>query len=111
MVRYEQLSFANLDGKVNMSAKTSPDHGAGKDGQRRIRGTRFTADWATVDSEKIKAAIAAASSNGGALRFGYTRDGGAYALGILGDGDPYTIYCGSSDDIHKTLDEIRETFE
>lgn len=77
---------------------------------RNSRGSKFTADWASVDATLVVQAIAASSARGGALRFGYTRDGGAYALGVLGDGEPYTLYAGSNDDITSTLQEVVDTF-
>jgi len=77
---------------------------------RKILGRKFTADWQAADGELVVKAIAAATSTGGAIRFGYTRDGGAYAVGILGDGEPYTLYCGSGDDLTTTLEEICSAF-
>jgi len=78
---------------------------------RRIRrGDGGTADWATVDSELIRDAIAAAAGVSGALRFGYSRDGGAYAIGVYGDGEPYTEYFRPSDDISGVLREIEQLF-
>ena len=77
---------------------------------RSVRGSKFTADWASVDANTIVRAIASATSQGGAIRFGYTRDGGAYALGILGDGEPYTLYAGSNDDVVSTLQEVIDAF-
>lgn len=48
---------------------------------------------------------------GGALRFGYTRDGGAFAIGVYGDGDPYTVYCSPSESIDSVLRAIRDGFD
>lgn len=62
------------------------------------------ADWAGVESEAIRSAIAALGSIGGALRFGYTRDGGAYAIGVYGlESQPYTDYLRPGDDIQAYL--------
>lgn len=69
------------------------------------------ADWMEVDPECVMRAIDAASAQGGALRFGYTRDGGAYAIGIYGDGDPYTVYCKPAEDIRALLGSITSGFE
>lgn len=80
-------------------------------GQRKIRGASFIADWASVDAGLLQDAIVSATGMGGAIRFGYTRDGGAYAVGILGDGEPYTLYCGSADDVVATLREIAENLK
>lgn len=78
-------------------------------GLRDRRRGRFVADWAGVDAELIRQAITAATLHGGALRFGYTRDGGAFALGVLGDGEPYTLFAGADTDVEITLKEIIET--
>lgn len=69
------------------------------------------ADWMTIDPTLLMRAIDAASAQGGALRFGYTRDGGAYAIGIYGDGDPYTVYCRPSEDLGALLGSITAGFE
>lgn len=64
------------------------------------------ADWATVDPQLIRDAIATVSIRGGALRFGYTSDGGAYALGVYGDGKPYTEYIRPGDDPEDYLRDL-----
>lgn len=69
------------------------------------------ADWKSVDADRIRDAICAASNTGGALRFGYSRDGGAYAIGIYGDGDPYTEFCKPSEDIESFLADVCSLYE
>lgn len=69
------------------------------------------ADWASVDAAAIVRAIAAAALVQGALRFGYSRDGGAYAIGIYGDGEPYTEWIKPSEDVEEILAQIVELFE
>lgn len=78
-------------------------------GIRRSQGG--TADWAGADPDALRSAICAAAIVGGALRFGYSRDGGAYAIGIYGDGEPYTEFVKPIEDIDITLVYIRELFE
>jgi len=74
---------------------------------RFTRGRGESADWAGVDHEAICAAIAALGSIGGALRFGYTRDGGAYAIGVYGlESKPITDYLRPGDDISAYLYEL-----
>jgi len=75
----------------------------GKDERRERDGGRFgsnqgNADWGTVSGQSLLAAVCAATALGWAVRFGYSRDGGAFALGILGDGEPYTDYCSCNAD-------------
>ena len=50
--------------------------------RRLQRRSTETADWQAADAELVKRCISAAAKDGGALRFGYSRDGGAYAVGI-----------------------------
>jgi hypothetical protein len=75
------------------------------------RGKGSTADWAGADAIALRDAICAAAIVGGALRFGYSRDGGAYAIGIYGDGEPYTEFVKPIEDIDITLVYIKELFE
>lgn len=75
------------------------------------RGKGRAADWATANPTLCLRAIEIASCNGGALRFGYTRDLGAYSIGIYGDGDPYTVVIAPSNDIDITLQDIIDLFE
>ena len=80
-----------------------------KRGSRRRASTQVTsggASWAQVDGETLKYVCCAISQRGGAIRLGYTRDGGAYAIGIYGDGEPYTDYVRPGEDINAALLEI-----
>lgn len=70
------------------------------------------ADWASVDAEKLKSTIATVALAGGALRLGYTADGGAYAIGIYGDGpEAYTEYVRPSENLDAFLADIEQTFQ
>lgn len=69
-----------------------------------------TADWGSVNGDILARAVAAVARNGGALRLGYTRDGGAYAVGIYGDGEPFTEYVPPSDDMEAYLKGIIEDY-
>jgi len=79
--------------------------------RRHSRSNIQPADWASVNAELLRRAIAAVGARGGAIRFGYTRDGGAYAVGLLGDGDPYTEYLRPSDDIDAYFEGVIEDWE
>ena len=71
---------------------------------------RESADWAGVEPEAIRDAITALGSIGGALRFGYSRDGGAYAVGVYGlENQPYTDYLRPGDDIPAYLYGLADT--
>jgi len=63
-----------------------------------------------VEPELLQHVIATVAHTGGALRLGYTRDGGAYAVGIYGDGEPYTEYIRPSEDINRYLAEVAVDF-
>ena len=64
------------------------------------------ADWETVDAELIRRAIATAALVDGAIRFGVSRDGGAYSLGLYGGGEPVTIWVGGNGDIVGELENV-----
>lgn len=87
---------------------------AKKDGSRKFginRGPSMAADWGKLDPEVLKRVIVAVTRAGGALRFGYTNDFGAYALGIYGDGpEPYTEYFRPTEDVADALAELAQTF-
>jgi hypothetical protein len=87
---------------------TSADHNGDRRGVRRSGSG--PADWANASPDIIVSALSAASSVGGALRFGYSRDGGAYAIGIYGDGEPYTEFVRPSEDIDGFLRDVEATF-
>lgn len=63
-----------------------------------------------ADPLLLQALIAAVTEQGGAVRFGYSRDGGAYSIGILGDGDPYTEWVRPNEDLDGALREMAESW-
>lgn len=68
------------------------------------------ADFGSVDADLLRRAIATVSLSGGALRFGYTRDGGAYAIGVYSDGNHETDFLRPSDSIEDYLRGLIEDF-
>lgn len=71
---------------------------------RRVqRNAGDVADWEGANPTLLLRAIALVAIAGGALRLGYTRDGGAYSIGIYGDGEPYTEYVRPNEDIDAYL--------
>lgn len=100
---------------VNDRAQNRKDERlAAKQAKRKLRdhsGKGATpADWATADGTLVTKFIAVVAVDGGATRFGYTRDGGAYAIGIYGDGEPYTVYIPPAEDINDWLKAAIEDF-
>jgi len=70
-----------------------------------------TADWANADAALVHGLVCSVAVAGGAVRFGYTRDGGAYSIGLyLGD-DSKTYYCNEQDGINEELRELIGHFE
>lgn len=69
------------------------------------------ANYAELNAERLMRSVAIIAKNGGAVRFGHTRDGGAYAIGIYGDGsEPYTDYLRPTDDVIEYLESIAQSF-
>jgi len=81
--------------------------------QRRVHSstTAGIAEWGSVDGELLARAVSVVARMGGALRLGYTRDGGAYAVGIYGDGEPFTEYIPPSDSVEDYLKGVIEDYE
>lgn len=79
--------------------------------RRYSDGASTTADWTTANAELLRDCIAAVTKDGSALRFGYSRDGGAFAIGIYENGEAYTVWCRPSEDIDQKLRSILESFE
>lgn len=70
---------------------------------RRRRQDVSIADWGGASAELIRRAIETITSDGGAVRFGYSRDGGAYSLGVYGDGKPFTEFLPGAQDVDEWL--------
>lgn len=68
------------------------------------------ADWRSVDAAVIHGLVVAAADAGGAVRFGFTRNGGAYAIGVYGFGDGFTEYLRPSDDITGYLRDLTAAY-
>lgn len=68
--------------------------------------------WMDVKAENIRELIDAVAQAGGAIRFGVSRDGGAYALGVYGDGpDTYGVYAADADGIEEHMFKLGAVFE
>lgn len=96
--------------------KTSSVNRLGQIGkpERRVSlpgGPAGPVSWRNVDTGVLVETLQMVSLAGGALRLGFTRDGGAFAVGVYGDGDPYTVYCSPSQNMADFLRAIRDGFE
>lgn len=82
--------------------------------RRRERKSRESsaggADWGNINPQLLAAVIAAVTVGGGAIRFGYTRDGGAYSVGLYGSGEPSTDYIRPNEDIEGYLTGVLEDY-
>lgn len=74
-------------------------------------GSSKRANWGLAEPATIFELIKKASSRGGAVRFGYTRDGGAYALGLYYGSEHVTKYCPPDQNVNKFLSEWYDFFE
>lgn len=79
--------------------------------KRQQRQSTEIADWQNADATLVLRAVAAVSYRGGALRLGYTRDGGAYAIGIYLSNDSYTEYLRPGDDLDQYFRALIEDME
>ena len=70
--------------------------------------TQEVADWTSVDANVIQRVVSAFSAAGGAVRFGYSRDGGAYSLGVYLEDDHETLYFKPYEDVSVKLTELVE---
>lgn len=78
---------------------------------RRRKSDATIADWGSVDPRLLGELIAAIGRFGGAVRFGYSRDGGAYAVGIYGDGEPFTEYLSGTQDATDWISGFIQDYE
>ena len=64
------------------------------------------ADWGNAEGKLICDIVSTVTSRGGAVRFGYSRDGGAYALGLYYGGQAKTVYCSP----HESIDDLLQVW-
>lgn len=69
------------------------------------------ADWGGVNAEVLQKTIEIASKKGGAIRLGYTRDGGAYAIGVYAGSTYFTDYVRPNEDIEQYLADLSSSFD
>lgn len=70
--------------------------------------SKSVADWGGVNADTLRDLAAVLSKRGGAVRYGYTRDGGAYAIGIYMGGEHETLYVRPGEDIDGYLASLVE---
>lgn len=90
-----------------MTKKKVSGEGAPK---RRRRQNDAIADWGGIEPELLQCLIERVTAQDGAVRFGYSRDGGAYSVGIYGDGKPFTEFCPATGDVDTWLAGLVEDY-
>lgn len=68
------------------------------------------ADWSNAAPGLLVKLIDTVTSRGGAVRFGYTRDGGAYAIGLYYGGESTSEYCRPSESLDDFLEKWIEFY-
>lgn len=77
---------------------------------KAVRQGGGVADWTNASAENVLRLVCAVAVEGGAVRLGYTRDGGAYSIGLyLGD-DSKTYYCNEAEGIDDFVQELTRQF-
>lgn len=69
------------------------------------------ASWRGAPAENLWEVIVNITEQGGAIRFGLTRDGGAYAVGIYDNGEHETEYLKPGEDLRGYLEELATAFK
>lgn len=68
--------------------------------------------WSMVNSANLLELVDLATAVGGAIRLGTSRDGGALAMGVYGDGtEPYTLYSPSVEGMEEHIAGVGNAFE
>jgi len=75
------------------------------------RAGRGVADWSNANPENVMGLVCAVAVEGGAVRLGYTRDGGAYSIGLYLGQDSKTYYCNDAEGIDDFVRELKAEFE
>jgi hypothetical protein len=83
------------DNETSARAKSREKRLAERRAERQSRGK---VDFDALHCAELRTLTAYIIEMGGAIRIGATRDGGAYAIGVYGFGEPFTEYCGASED-------------
>lgn len=69
------------------------------------------ADWRNLNPDVAVWFIELATRDDCAVRFGYSRDGGAYSLGVYADGTSQTLYLGGTEDVTAWLTRLGREVE
>lgn len=81
-----------------MGNREVTQHDRDKQARNEQRGAISAADWGKVDPYRIAQLVTIVGLCGGAVRFGYTRDRGAYCIGLYSPRGSNTFYARPTDD-------------
>lgn len=89
---------------------------SGRGGKRPPRKFEVNIQRDEFDTELLKAGYVWETldfvlQEGGALRFGLTRDGGAFALGVYGGDKPTTLYARTEEELKIMFETVYEAFK
>lgn len=74
-------------------------------------GNGYGYNWGEQDCGYILRIIELVTSRGGAIRFGYTRDGGAGSVGVYYGEERDTVYIRPNQNLEEALGVIERAFE
>lgn len=99
-------------GAAKNAAHEAKDNKRTRAAQARERKRRDTGQWTWKQQDwlYLAAFTQAVAKQGGAVRIGTTRDGGALALGIYAGEDYATEYIRPTEDLPDTLHDIAEVW-
>jgi hypothetical protein len=97
--------MSKSDEQIEHADRTRAKAAARKALPSGTRNGRSVADWANADAALLLELVCAVAVDGGAVRFGYTRDGGAYSIGLYLGADSKTYYCNETEGINEHLRE------
>lgn len=98
--------------KKNGNAQVK-DNGS-KPGLLQVKGTNDTGtsfDWGAVDPARLSELIRLITGRGGAVRFGYSRDGNAGSIGIYYGDERNTLYIRPNEDYENCFRAIEQIYE
>lgn len=78
--------------------------------RREAQASRPQFDLFVIDCEGLLKCLEQVALCDGALRIGLSRDKGALAIGVYGDGEPYTDYVGAGEDVNEYFRKLGEYF-
>ena len=100
--------MSKSDEQIERESKQKQARAAKKALPTNQRAGSSVADWSNASPNLVHQLVCIVGVAGGAVRFGYTRDGGAYSIGLyLGD-DSKTYYCNEADGIDEQLNFLIE---